>query len=256
MPQSLELGRYLDVIRASADALIDRATTAGLAAPVPTCPRWTVADLVAHQGMVHRWAGSNLRLDGATIPTKSQVLREVPRTRLPGWFRNGVTDLLATLRDADPDVPAMVFLKDAPAPREFWARRQAHETTIHAMDALAASLGHHPTEQDAGIDRGLALDGIDELVCGFITRGRSRLAGVEPFTIAVSPTDSDGGWTLDVRPEGIVTDPVRSRRADATFTGTAAQLYLGLWNRGLEITATGRPGVLDRWHGGQRVRWS
>jgi len=39
-------------------------------------------------------------------------------------------------------------------------------------------------------------------------------------------------------------------------TGTAAQIYLGLWNRGTEITSAGRTDVLDRWHRVQRVRWS
>ena len=44
--------------------------------------------------------------------------------------------------------------------------------------------------------------------------------------------------------------------ADAVFGGTAAQVYLGLWNRGTEITSAGRTDVLDRWHRVQRVRWS
>ena len=48
----------------------------------------------------------------------------------------------------------------------------------------------------------------------------------------------------------------RADHADATFSGTAAQLYLGLWNRGDEVTATGRPDMLDRWRTVQRVRWS
>lgn len=39
-------------------------------------------------------------------------------------------------------------------------------------------------------------------------------------------------------------------------TGTAAQIYLGLWNRGTEITSAGRTDALDRWHRVQRVRWS
>ena len=40
------------------------------------------------------------------------------------------------------------------------------------------------------------------------------------------------------------------------MTGTATQLYLALWNRGDEITAIGRPDVLERWRQTQRVRWS
>jgi hypothetical protein len=42
----------------------------------------------------------------------------------------------------------------------------------------------------------------------------------------------------------------------ATFSGTAAELYLGLWNRGSELLATGRPGVLEAWRDRQRIRWS
>ena len=44
--------------------------------------------------------------------------------------------------------------------------------------------------------------------------------------------------------------------ADAVLEGTAAQLYLGLWNRGNEITETGPIGVLEQWRRMQRVRWS
>jgi hypothetical protein len=51
---------------AGVDAAVDRmavwARSAGPDAPVPTCPGWTVRDLLAHQGMVHRWA-SGQRLD-------------------------------------------------------------------------------------------------------------------------------------------------------------------------------------------------
>ena len=78
----------------------------------------------------------------------------------------------------------MVFLKDAPPPRRFWARRQAHETTIHSVDAVAAALGRWPTASDVTIDPVLAADGIDELLTGFITRGKGRLHTAEPYTRA------------------------------------------------------------------------
>lgn len=149
-----------------------------------------------------------------------------------------------------------MFLNDAPPPRHFWARRQAHETTIHAVDALAAALGRLPTAAEAGIDHDVAVDGIDELVTGFFTRGRSRLAGEAPVSIAVAPTDAERGWTLAVADDRLATERVRRAAADAVLTGTAAQLYLGLWNRGDEITGSGRPGLLARWREVQRVRWA
>jgi uncharacterized protein (TIGR03083 family) len=245
----------LDRIRSSAGGLAEYAATAGLDAAVVTCPEWSVADLVAHQGMVHRWAAARLRLDDTPVPSHPEFLTSVPADRLLAWFADGVRQLTETLATVDPDVPALVFLKDAPPPAHFWARRQAHETTMHSVDALSAVLGRPPSAAEAGVGTDLALDGIDELLTGFVPRGRSELAGLAPLTLAVTPGDAQRAWTVRVEGERLTTSRERRPDADATFAGTAAQLYLGLWNRGAEITATGRPGVLEAWRRGQRVRW-
>ncbi len=80
----------------------------------------------------------------------------------------------------------MTFLKDAPAPREFWARRQAHETTIHMVDAQSALLGRVPSTDEAGISSAFAADGLDELLRGFFTRGKSKLFDGKPFVVVVA----------------------------------------------------------------------
>jgi uncharacterized protein (TIGR03083 family) len=244
----------LEVIADAGAELVARAGAADVGAVVPTCPDWSVADLLAHQGMVHRWAAGNVRLDDAAVPDEAEILRTVPSDQLLSWFLDGVADLLRALREAAPDVAAVVFLKDAPPPRHFWARRQAHETTIHAVDALAAALGRVPSAVEAAVDPDVAVDGIDELVTGFFPRGRSRLADQGPLSIAIAPDDSPHRWTLAVADERLTT--VREQRddADTVLTGSAAQLYLGLWNRGEEIAESGRP-VLERWRERQRVSW-
>ena len=61
MPTELPLPRHLEGLRAAMVAFVRYADRAGLDAPVPTCPDWTVRDLVAHQGMVHRWAAALVR---------------------------------------------------------------------------------------------------------------------------------------------------------------------------------------------------
>lgn len=258
MTDVLPFEQYLAIIDRAAAALALRAARAGLEAPVPTCPRWRVADLVAHQGMVHRWAASNLRLDGARVPNKTEVLRDVPAEELIDWLTVGAHQLLTILRAVDRDVAAMVFLNDPPSPLEFWARRQAHETTVHSVDALAAALGRLPTAEEAAVAEDVARDGLDELLTGFFTRGRSRLADGQAFTVAVTPHDSDTGWTLHFRDGRMTVQRLRSTTTDtgATFTGSTAQLYLGMWNRGSEIRASGTPGVLDRWQSLQKIRWS
>jgi hypothetical protein len=106
------------------------------------------------------------------------------------------------------------------------------------------------------VDTAVAVDGVDELLRGFFTRGRSKLYDGTVFTFAVTPTDSSCRWLVHVDERLTVTDLGPDRAGDAAFVGTAAQLYLGLWNRGDEITVEGDQALLERWRRTQRVRWS
>src|SRR2546430_2187621 len=150
----------------------------------------------------------------------------------------------------------MVFLNDAPPPRRFWARRQAHDATTHSVDAISARLGRWPTASEVDIDPILAADGIDELLSGFITRGRGRLRSAEPYSILVRTDDTAHAWTVRVSDGPIVTIPGDAEPSDVVFSGTAVQLYLGLWNRADEMTVTGRSDVVDDWRAQVRIRWS
>jgi len=105
------------------------------------------------------------------------------------------------------------------------------------------------------IEPALAADGVDELLTGFITRRRGELRAAEPYAVRVRATDTGHDWTVRVSDGPVVTTVGGTGDADATFTGTAAQLYLSLWNRADEISVTGRPDVLDRWRTEVRVRW-
>jgi len=53
-----------------------------------------------------------------------------------------------------------------------------------------------------------------------------------------------------------VTTPGRTEVPAAVFSGTAAQLYLSLWNRADEITTNGRSDLVDQWRKQIRIRWS
>jgi uncharacterized protein (TIGR03083 family) len=227
-----------------------------LKASVPTCPEWRVADLVAHQAMVHRWAAAHVRGDDPdAVPSDTDILGSTDD--LIGFYRDGLVALVDAMRAARHDLEAVTFLKDAPAPREFWARRQAHETTIHMADALAASLGRVPAANEVDIPPAVAADGIDELLRGFFTRGRSKLYDGTEYTLAVAPTDVPRRWVVNVA-ERLTVEPgdPDGDAADATITGTASQLYLALWNRGDEAHDVGRADVVDRWRATQRVTWN
>ena len=255
MPTELTLDEHLAALRRSGAALRDAASSAGLEAQVPTCPGWNVADLVTHQGMVHRWAAATLRLESDHQTTDS-VAAAAAAPDLLEWYSAGLDALIATVTAAAPDVQATVFLNDAPAPRQFWARRQAHETTIHGVDAISARLGRWPGAEDVTIDPALAADGIDELLTGFVTRGKGRLHTAEPCTLLVRIADTGQAWTLRISEGPLVTTPGATDAPDAVFTGSAVQLYLSLWNRADEIRVTGRPDLVEQWRSAIRVRWS
>lgn len=256
MPTSLTFDEHLGALQSAGTRMVDLATSTGLDADVPTCPSWDVRALLAHQTMVHRWATAVITGgDADAVPNQTTIRSTVDD--LIDFTADGLHALIDALRTAPPDLEAMTFLNDAPAPREFWARRQAHETTVHGIDALAASVGRTPTESESAISAPLAVDGLDELLRGFFTRGKSKLDDGNPFTFVVDPSDVDEQWIVRVdgrltvdRPGSTLADPT------ATLTGTAAGLYLSLWNRGDEVTLAGRDDVMDRWRAAQRVRWS
>src|SRR5205823_3910842 len=128
---------------------------------VPTCPGWTVRDLLAHQGGVHRWATSHVVEARTEPPSRDFALAEPPDDdAVLDWFRDGYARLVTTLADASDRLECWTFLP-SPSPRAFWARRQAHETAIHRVDAESAS------GEPVTFDPAFAVDGIDELLLGF-----------------------------------------------------------------------------------------
>jgi uncharacterized protein (TIGR03083 family) len=246
----MQLQQHLDALGEAVDAFADSATRAGLEAAVPTTPDWDVRRLVAHQGLIHRWAAAHVlgqRLDTTAVEGEGLAAQDPVR-----WLRSGADRLRARLEQAPEELEALVFLADAPTPKHFWARRQCHETTIHAADALSAVLGRYPRGAETWIDRDVALDGIDELLTGFLPRPGSRLRAEDPITIAVLPEDADERWLVAVSEQ----TPVTARGlgdddADVVLRGSAVALYLTLWNRSDEI----RDESLELWADGARVSW-
>ncbi len=242
--------RHLDAFREAVDAFAASVTSAGLDALVPTTPDWDLRRLLTHQGRIHRWTAGLLL--GEHVDPDAAGPEGVTAADLVAWLRAGAGRLATTLAEAPADLRAPVFLADAPAPREFWARRQCHETTLHAVDALSAVLGRYPRSDDTWIEPDVALDGIDELLTGFLPRPLSTLRTDEPTTIAVLPDDADQRWLVAVSPQAPVTARgLGDEDADVVLRGPAVALYLTLWNRSDEVSADG----LDLWAEQAQVTW-
>ena len=243
----------MEAIAANGAALADAAERAGLDAAVPTCPGWTVRDLLGHQGGVHRWATSYVADADTSAPAKGFTLAEPPGDgEIVGWFRDGCSSLVAALREARDDMTCWTFLP-APFPRAFWARRQAHETAIHRVDAESAA------GTQVGFDPAFAVDGIDELILGFYARPRGRLLADPAITLGIDATDggADAAWTITVGPQSRETTRGKAH-GDCVLSGPASDLYQLMWNRrgtdGLDVS--GDESVLDVWRTKAAVTWS
>lgn len=254
MSTTLDGDAHLEGLRAAMVAMVRYADRAGLEASVPTTPDWTVRRLLAHQGMVHRWAAAVVTRSGQT---PDQWEREGLASPDPlEWLRDGAIEVVTAISSARDDLDAVVFLADAPAPKAFWARRQCHETTIHAVDALSAALGRYPLAADAAwIDTEVALDGIDELLTGFLPRPVSRLRADDGRRIAVRPEEGDGGWLVELSAGPPVTTRFAGAApsADVSLTGSAVALFLTLWNRSDEASPGGG---WDEWRDGAQIGWT
>jgi len=266
-------------LREEGGLLAAAADRAGLDAPVPACPGWRVRDLLKHVGYVHRWAAGYVReqhprwVDRAS---EEEILAGGPRDdALAGWFRDGHAELVRVLEAASPDMTCWTFL-EAPSPLAFWARRQAHETAIHRVDAeqaaAAASAGAGAAGAvpagAAGAEGGggaafapwFAADGIDELIMGFLGRDAKRGSwDGPPGVLGIHADDGMGAsahWRIVSAP-GQFAVARETGPADCDVTGSAAGLYLMLWNRsdasGLEVR--GDPGTLAAFRAHFHVTW-
>jgi len=221
----METAELVEILDREGRLLAAAAEGAGTEAKVPTCPDWQVRDLLRHTGMVHRWAAAFVA-EGHMSYHPDGGLPDLDGEELLAWFREGHRSLVDTLASAPPDVECWHFLP-APSPLAFWARRQAHETTVHRVDAESALGGAH-----SEIAPAFAADGIDELLRGFHARSRSKIRSEEPRTLRVRATDADSAvWTVRLSQEPPATTRDAAGDADCEVAGTAGQLYLALWNR-------------------------
>lgn len=246
----METAEFVEIVEREGLLLAAAGGEAGVDAKVPTCPGWQVRDLLRHTGMVHRWAAAFVA-EGHTSRHPDAGLPDLDGEELLTWFRAGHRYLVDTLASASPDVECWHFLP-APSPLAFWARRQAHETTVHRFDAESARGG-----TPSAITADFAVDGIDELLRGFHARQKSRVRTNPPRVLRVRATDTeDAVWTVRLSQEPAVARRDAEGEADGEVSGPAAQLYLALWNRQSFPAVKGDASLASLWRETSAVTWS
>lgn len=226
---------WLAAMRADGAAFLAAVREPGvLGTPVPSCPDWSVGELVRHLGAVYRRVRLNAGSAGATeewgpviIPDEAPAAED---ESVVEWFSGELAQISAFLDALDPDVPTWNW---APQSRTaaFWHRRLAHETAVHRWDAQFATRLPEPLEGK------LAADTVAEALDTFLPAGRRRAPSKISGVAHLIASDVGQEWTVRLRGEGIalldthtlLDDDAHPARAAAT--GTASDLALALWGR-------------------------
>ena len=167
---------------------------------MPSCPDWTVADLLEHTGAVHRWVTEMVGRLAAQRLLRADLDLGLPDepAGLAAWLGAGAGPLVATLRAGDPDAPMWAWGADRHV--RFWSRRMLHETTVHRVDGELAA-GTDPT-----VDAAVAVDGIDELLenlaCAAYFRPDVRELRGDGERLALRATDTGDAWSIVLDADG------------------------------------------------------
>jgi uncharacterized protein (TIGR03083 family) len=250
----MEIAEHVDMLQLEGNRMATASEEAGADAPVPSCGDWAVRDLLQHQGGVFRWSAAYVA-QGKTQRDEDDWDRAVgplpDDTHVFEWYRQSHQKIVDALRNADPELQCWTF-GTAPSPLAFWARRQAHEASIHRVDAeLAAELTPEV------VPAAFAVDGLDELLLLFLRRHPGDQRASSPRTMAVRCDDIDASWLVTLSAEGLAAERSEGT-SDCTVHGRASDLYHALWNRlpAAALHSTGDASAIDLFIEEDRMRWT
>ncbi|MEV6836175.1 maleylpyruvate isomerase family mycothiol-dependent enzyme [Streptomyces sp. NPDC051133] len=251
--------RYCDEIGHQVGQLRALVTSgADLSATVPTCPDWSLEQLVRHMGGALRWAAALVRTRAQEqLPTEQVPLGGGSEAKgdaaaLDAWLAETGELVVAALREAGPD--AKVWSWTGMATSGFWARRMACEITVHRADAALTVGAPYEVAPDIAAD---ALDEWLQLV-EWVQRSGARewareLRGPRR-SIHLHATDTapelNAEWLVEVGEDGVGWRRGHEK-ATVALRGPLTPVLLAFYRRlpldtpGLEVL--GEREVLEAW---------
>lgn len=231
MPHPLPTPDYFLACLRSDSARLAEVAHRGLDEAVPSCPDWTVRDLLEHTAMVYLHKLEAMRTGAQPDPWPPDLSgRDI--TEL---YDEAAAELISELEQRGPDADTWTWW----APDQttgFWFRRMAHETAVHRVDA---ELAHGVVTP---INARLAVDGIDEIL-------RVMLAGADweqypsdhPVDAGVRITSGGRSWTVTLARTKVTVDESNEPHEDhdepgetqvkAEVFGDPDEVLLWLWRR-------------------------
>ncbi len=196
---------------------------AALKTSVPSCPGWTVADVLRHLGTIERvviaWLNAGRRpVDPPLIPDGDDPLL---------WFGRGWRRLHERLSTDRPESAAATWCPWE-ATNLFWRRRMVHEHAVHVFDVLdALGLADYWSVPDD-----VAADGIEEVLRLWLGTRLGDVVGGSGDAVRLVTGDGPA-WTvvLHQRYSEIHRLELVPAAGDALVQADPATMYRWLWGR-------------------------
>jgi uncharacterized protein (TIGR03083 family) len=224
MPQTPAFDELLALVEDRSAAL--RSSVAGspdLSVRVPSCPDWSLGDLVGHLTQVQRfWAAVVAAGPGETPPDVTPA-DDAPSAGLLARSAAATQELVAALRAAGPAAGCWTWWGNSGVPMTSGAvaRHQVQEAAVHAFDAQLATGTAQPVPAVA------AIDGIAEFIA--VSLGTAGPWPYQPARIGLHAAEGPS-WLLDLTASGSqVIDGQPETSAD--LHGPASNLLLTLHGR-------------------------
>ena len=200
--------------------------------PVPTCPGWSLTQLLRHVGRGDRWAAQIVRdrLDDYLDPRAVEGGKPPPDAAdAISWLQGGAQRLVDAVELSGVQTPVWTFL--GPRPANWWIRRRLHETAVHRADAAIATGGEFTLEAD------IAADAVTEWLERVAIQAGSEGAPLplgDGNTLHLHATDPGlgeaGEWTVGVQ-GGDITWTHEHGKGTVALRGGATELLLALVRR-------------------------
>ena len=232
---------------------------ADLSATVPTCPDWSLEQLVRHMGVALRWTELMVRtraqepVPGEQVPGIGGPEARDDAAALDAWLAETAEMVVGALREAGPD--AKVWGWAGVLNAGFWARRMTHEITVHRADATLAAGLPYEVAPDVAAD---ALDEWLEIVA-YIQRTRphpaaEELRGPGRRSLHLHATDTapelNAEWLVELTEDG-VSWRRGHERATVALRGPLTSVLLAFYRRlpldSPELEVLGERELLEFW---------
>jgi len=237
----MDESRYLQCLAADYAELRDAAAAVELTVPVPTCPGWTMGDLVFHVAVVYLHKTILMRTGDTPAQWPPPGTEQEAKLPLLGRTYGG---LIAEFAARQPTDPAPTWY-DPDQTVAFWIRRMAQETVVHRIDAeLAAGL---PVTQ---VPDDLAIDGVDEVLKRFLAYDAEALGEIEGGHLAgrdardtITVLAGQTAWTVRPSPREVVVDDGAADHPRVVIRAAPDPMLRWLWGRAGDdaVTLTGDP---------------